>query len=103
MATVVAVQKDGTKREKLDFLFEIWDVDGNGIVTRGEMLKIYRTLCPGLTEAQTAAAVGATFRALDKDASGTISRSEFVLTAAVNDLIEIEESEDFMARFIQEM
>ena len=32
-------------------------------------------------------------RALDKDAEGTISRSEFVLTAAVNDLIEIEEAE----------
>ena len=34
-ASVIAVQKDGTKREKLEFLFEIWDVDGNGMITHG--------------------------------------------------------------------
>ena len=76
-ASVIAVQKDGTQREKLEFLFEIWDVDGNGVISHAEMLKIYRTLCPGITDDQTNKAVGLTFRALDRDHSGTISRNEF--------------------------
>jgi len=77
-ASVCAVQKEGTKREKLELLFEVWDVDGNGIITRNEMLKIFQTLCPGAPAAETSAAVANTFRQLDADGSGTISRGEFV-------------------------
>jgi len=102
-ASVVAVQKEGTKREKLEFLFEIWDVDGNGIITRPEMQKIFRTLCPGASASETNAAVAATFRSLDRDNSGTISRGEFVCTLCVNPMIDIAETDSFMERFVSLM
>ena len=62
------------ERRAARLLFKQCDEDGNGSLDRREFANVMRRLCPGIDDANIAAA----FVALDTDESGTIELDEFV-------------------------
>lgn len=70
-----ALQKDGTStEEQLHKLFEEWDTDGSGTISRQELGSLLKFLDPTLPEDS----IKVLFRAADLDKDGTINYKEFV-------------------------
>lgn len=74
MATQIAVDKD---KEELMRVFKALDKDGNGILTRSELIQGYMQLESGLDLAEATEKVDEVLRNVDSNNSGEIDFSEF--------------------------
>ena len=77
----------GTLTQKLEWAFKVYDINGDGFITRNEMLEIYlavhkmigdQKLCLEEASKPIEALVDDIIRRLDKDLDGKLSLEEFV-------------------------
>lgn len=67
-----------SKERKLRFAFEIYDIDGDGYITNGELFTILKTMTGShLSDIQLQQVVDKSIRDADKDKDGKISFDEF--------------------------
>eukprot|EP00727_Mastigamoeba_balamuthi_P008165 m51a1_g397 putative calcium-binding protein (189) ;mRNA; f:709736-710669 len=85
-ATALSVMIRGTPDEKLEFAFQMYDLDGNGYISRDEMMQImagfYRLVGPLVTFSgkkydSPKQVVDELFERMDTDKDGQLSLSEY--------------------------
>lgn len=69
------------KEEKLKFAFMVFDEDGNGVITRQELLKILKANHMASNEAEVARKADTIMSQGDKDGDGVISFDEFAIVS----------------------
>lgn len=69
------------KDEKLKFAFMVFDEDGNGVITRQELLKILKANHMASNESEVARKADTIMSQGDKDGDGVISFDEFVIVS----------------------
>ncbi|CAH8821302.1 unnamed protein product [Trichobilharzia szidati] len=80
----------GTQNDKLRWAFRLYDINGDGFVTKGEMLKVVNAIYdllgrntePPINESTTANHVERVFQRLDLNQDGVISFEEFLQACA---------------------
>jgi len=69
----------GNKENKLKFAFQIYDIDGDGYISNGELFQVLKIMVgQNLTDTQLQQIVDKTILEADKDKDGRISFEEFV-------------------------
>ncbi|KAF8565929.1 hypothetical protein P879_03996 [Paragonimus westermani] len=76
----------GSQTEKLNWIFRLYDMNDDGVITRGEMLKVVNAIYdllgrntePPIDENTTSDHVGRVFRRLDLNQDGVITQDEFL-------------------------
>ncbi|OON13969.1 EF hand, partial [Opisthorchis viverrini] len=76
----------GSQTDKLGWAFRLYDVNGDGVITRGEMLKVVNAIYdllgrntePPIGENTTSEHVDRVFRRLDLNQDGVITLDEFL-------------------------
>jgi len=69
----------GNKEKKLKFAFEVYDIDGDGFISNGELFQVLKMMVgSNLTDIQLQQIVDKTILEADKDKDGKISFEEFV-------------------------
>jgi len=69
------------KDDKLKFAFMIFDEDGNGVITKGELTKILKSNHLATNEAEVARKSETIMAQADKDGDGVITFDEFVIVS----------------------
>jgi len=69
------------KDDKLKFAFMIFDEDGNGVITKGELTKILKSNHLAANEAEVARKAETIMAQADKDGDGVITFDEFVIVS----------------------
>lgn len=69
------------KEEKLKFAFMVFDEDGNGVITKQELLKILKANHMASTEKEVLRKAETIMTQADKDGDGVISFDEFVIVS----------------------
>ncbi|CAM9811081.1 unnamed protein product [Heterosigma akashiwo] len=69
------------KDDKLKFAFMIFDEDGNGVITKGELTKILKSNHLAANEAEVARKSETIMAQADKDGDGVITFDEFVIVS----------------------
>ena len=81
----------GSLEDKIKYVFKIYDLDGNGSVSRNEMLQIvdsiFETFASVLPAGLTSEAVTEELFTMDSDKNGLISQQEFVDGAKQNPIM----------------
>eukprot|EP00116_Pleurobrachia_bachei_P011374 sb/3471636/ len=79
----------GNVKQKLNWAFNLYDIDGNGNVSKDECLNIIRSIHSMMANKSETpeVIVEKIFRTLDKNEDGVISKSEFVEGSSKNPLI----------------
>lgn len=70
-----------SKEEKLRFSFTVFDEDGNGAITRLELIKILKSNHMAGSEDEVARKADTIMAQTDKDGDGVISFDEFVIVS----------------------
>eukprot|EP00736_Rhodelphis_marinus_P000565 Rmarinus@m.28188 len=82
-----AFSSKGGKEEKLKFAFRIYDIDGNGYISNGELFTVLKMMvASNLTDTQLQQIVDKTMIEADKDMDGQLSYDEFVTMISTSDL-----------------
>ena len=69
------------KDDKLKFAFMIFDEEGNGVITKGELTKILKANHMAQTEAEVARKAETIMAQADKDGDGVVTFDEFVIVS----------------------
>merc|ERR1711935_444743 len=70
--------KNDDRERKLRFLFDIYDMDGDGVISNGELYSVLKMMVgSNLKDEQLQQIVDKTVRTLDKDCDGMVSYEEF--------------------------
>ncbi|GMH64601.1 hypothetical protein TrRE_jg3466 [Triparma retinervis] len=69
------------KDDKLKFAFMIFDEEGNGVITKGELTKILKANHMASTEAEVARKADTIMAQADKDGDGVVTFEEFVIVS----------------------
>lgn len=69
------------KDERLKFAFMVFDEDGNGVITKQELMKILKANHMATNEAEVARKADTIMAQGDKDGDGVISFDEFVVVS----------------------
>mmetsp|Transcript_43569 Transcript_43569/g.69676 ORF Transcript_43569/g.69676 Transcript_43569/m.69676 type:complete len:138 (-) Transcript_43569:39-452(-) len=69
------------KDEKLKFAFMIFDEDGNGVITKQELIKILKANHMASSEKEVARKADTIMAQADKDGDGVVSFDEFVVVS----------------------
>lgn len=70
-----------SKEEKLKFAFMVFDEDGNGVITKQELLKILKANHMASTDKEVMRKAETIMMQADKDGDGVISFDEFVVVS----------------------
>uniref|UniRef100_A0A6S8C5R6 Uncharacterized protein n=2 Tax=Aureoumbra lagunensis TaxID=44058 RepID=A0A6S8C5R6_9STRA len=70
-----------TKDDKLKFAFMIFDEDGNGVITKGELTRILRANHMASSDAEVARKAETIMQQADKDGDGVVTFDEFVIVS----------------------
>jgi len=80
--TVLAIFSDGDDKSKAELLFDVWDYDGDGIITRKEMREAYKKMNKGQAIAGSVPAArvftSAFFNICDQNKDGKVTKEEFL-------------------------
>eukprot|EP00735_Rhodelphis_limneticus_P001992 TRINITY_DN12732_c0_g1::TRINITY_DN12732_c0_g1_i1::g.28699::m.28699 TRINITY_DN12732_c0_g1::TRINITY_DN12732_c0_g1_i1::g.28699 ORF type:complete len:178 (-),score=20.13,sp/P42322/CANB1_NAEGR/67.80/7e-83,EF-hand_1/PF00036.27/3.1e-05,EF-hand_1/PF00036.27/7.6e-07,EF-hand_1/PF00036.27/4.7e-06,EF-hand_1/PF00036.27/4.5e-05,EF-hand_7/PF13499.1/1.3e-10,EF-hand_7/PF13499.1/1.3e-12,EF-hand_6/PF13405.1/0.0007,EF-hand_6/PF13405.1/0.00024,EF-hand_6/PF13405.1/8.2e-05,EF-hand_6/PF13405.1/1.8,EF-hand_5/PF13202.1/0 len=77
----------GAKDDKLRFAFKVYDIDGNGFISNGELFTVLKMMVGNnLTDVQLQQIVDKTMIEADKDLDGQLSYEEFVTMISTTDL-----------------
>jgi len=80
----------GNKEEKLKFAFRVYDIDGDGFISNGELFQVLKMMVgSNLTDVQLQQIVDKTILEGDDDKDGKISYDEF--KKMITNIDEIEE------------
>ena len=78
VATLSTLSDKGSQEAKLRFAFQIYDVDGDGYISNGELFKVLKMIIGNsFTDEQLQQVVDKTIIEADKDRDGKISYDEF--------------------------
>lgn len=69
------------KEDKLKFAFMSFDEDGNGVITKAELLKILKSNHMASHDAEVARKADTIMAQADKDGDGVITFDEFVIVS----------------------
>ena len=69
------------KDDKLKFAFMIFDEDGNGVITKGELTRILRANHMASCDAEVARKADTIMHQADKDGDGVVTFDEFVIVS----------------------
>ncbi len=69
------------KDDKLKFAFMIFDEDGNGVITKGELTRILRANHMASCDAEVARKADTIMQQADKDGDGVVTFDEFVIVS----------------------
>ncbi|KAJ8603720.1 hypothetical protein CTAYLR_000215 [Chrysophaeum taylorii] len=69
------------KDDKLKFAFMIFDEDGNGVITKGELTRILRANHMASSDAEVARKADTIMQQADKDGDGVVTFDEFVIVS----------------------
>ena len=69
------------KDDKLKFAFMIFDEEGNGVITKGELTKILKANHMASSEAEVARKADTIMAQADKDGDGVVTFEEFVIVS----------------------
>lgn len=87
-AQAVQVMEHGSPEAKLEWLFQLHDIDGNGTIDKMEMLEILKTAYsiqgPNHPSESMEARLNATFTRSDANCDGKLTKAEFVTSCQVN-------------------
>ena len=87
LMVTLSVTMHGSNRDKLEWAFDVYDVDGNGQITFDEMLHVLRCMQDyGMdgdssdrdSDEKLSVKVEEIFRIVDTDGNGSLSREEFI-------------------------
>jgi len=79
----------GTKEDKLKFAFQVYDIDGDGYISNGELFRVLKMMVgTNLTDTQLQQIVDKSVLEGDKDDDGRISFEEFVKMIGNSDSID---------------
>ena len=70
-----------TQDDKLKFAFMIFDEDGNGVITKGELTRILRANHMASCDAEVARKADTIMQQADKDGDGVVTFDEFVIVS----------------------
>jgi serine/threonine-protein phosphatase 2B regulatory subunit len=90
------------KEDKLKFAFMCFDEDGNGVITKAELLKILKANHMASHDAEVARKADTIMAQADKDGDGVITFDEFVIVSKKfpNILVRTYACKDFNAALI---
>ena len=69
------------KDDKLKFAFMIFDEDGNGVITKGELTRILRANHMAQCDSEVARKADTIMQQADKDGDGVVTFDEFVIVS----------------------
>ena len=69
------------KDDKLKFAFMIFDEDGNGVITKGELTRILRANHMASNDSEVARKADTIMAQADKDGDGVVTFDEFVIVS----------------------
>ena len=73
-----SLHSDGPLEDKVKFVFNIYDMDGDGFISNGELFKVLKMMVgTNLKDTELQQLVDRTIIQLDKDFDGMISSREF--------------------------
>ena len=78
VATLAILSDKGSQESKLKFAFQIYDIDGDGFITNGELFNVLKMIIGNsFSDDQLQQVVDKTIIEADKDRDGKISYEEF--------------------------
>jgi len=97
LMSALSLSKRGTVREKMEWLFEIYDVDGNGRITLDELCAVVQSMQhhrekdnPSCGKKFSTPVMTAVFTQVDSDSDGYLTMEEFVQGVEGNkELVEV--------------
>ena len=97
LMSALSLSKRGSVREKMEWLFEIYDVDGNGKITLEELCKVVESMQhhkeknnPSCGKKFSKPVMTAVFTQVDSDSDGYLTVDEFVAGVEGNkELVEV--------------
>eukprot|EP01105_Mastigella_eilhardi_P002904 TRINITY_DN13757_c1_g1_i1.p1 TRINITY_DN13757_c1_g1~~TRINITY_DN13757_c1_g1_i1.p1 ORF type:complete len:184 (-),score=86.12 TRINITY_DN13757_c1_g1_i1:133-630(-) len=79
VTTLATLSNKGSQQQKLQFAFQIYDMDGDGYISNGELFQVLKMMVgSNLNDVQLQQIVDKTIIAADEDKDGKISFEEFV-------------------------
>ena len=93
--TALSLTKRGSLMKRLYWIFNIYDVDNNGYITRGEYLQVLKSICkmgpciPGVGRMSPQKRVDQIFKQMDRNKDGYLSLNEFVEGVRRNPELEV--------------
>ncbi|EFC47888.1 calcineurin regulatory subunit B [Naegleria gruberi] len=87
IAALSVFNAQGDKQRKLEFAFKVYDIDGDGYISNGELFTVLKMMVGNnLSDVQLQQIVDKTILEADEDGDGKISFEEFAKTLSHQDL-----------------
>jgi serine/threonine-protein phosphatase 2B regulatory subunit len=89
-----------SKKDKIDFAFKIYDIDGDGFISNGELFTVLKGMVgDNLNDVQLQQIVDKTIIEADKDGDGKLSLEEFAEVLKENSDVEAKMTIKFSTEF----